>query len=79
MVFGFIRKKIFKDCVTPYDLALASANIECKNFALTLKSTTNEDDEEERKNIDDSIRTNFSSDAQFSSKGMCGVCVLEEI
>jgi hypothetical protein len=67
-----LEKYIFKDGVAPYDLALASANIECKNFALTLKSTTtNEDDEEERKNIDDSIRTNFSSDAQSSSKGMC--------
>ena len=43
-----LEKYIFKDGVAPYDLALASANIECKNFALTLKSTTtNEDDEEE--------------------------------
>ncbi len=51
---------------------MASANIECKNFALNLKSTTNltkGNDGEEKKDIDDSIQTHFSSEAQ-SLKGL---------
>ena len=60
-------------------MALASLNVECKNFALTLKSTNingNNDDyevNEEKRDIDESTQMNSSLDAQ-SSKGIYEIC-----
>ena len=37
-MYFFTMKYEIKDYITPYDLALASMNPECRNFALALKA-----------------------------------------
>ena len=59
---------MFKDYVTPYDLALSSVNQECRNFALSLKALImhNSSHMNEEK-IDDKI--NSSTPSAHASNG----------